>query len=100
MGVASLPNRIKGIVAEIDDTGCLVTDIPVDQIANIPHDDSVTIGFGGHTTVGIYPTDHEQPDATLVARLGKTGFLEIEIVGINLSEMLGIRTNDPVEITW
>jgi hypothetical protein len=95
-----LPNRIEGRVAEIGETGCLVTDIPVAQLADIPRDDSVTIRFGGHETVGIYPTDHGQPDATLVASLGKSGFLEIEIVGVSLSGMLGIGTNVPIEITW
>lgn len=95
-----MPNRIEGNVAEIGETGCLVTDISVDQVANIPHDDSVTIRFGGHETVGIYPVDHQQPEATLVASLGKSGFLEIEIVGVSLSEMLGIGPQVAVEITW
>ena len=95
-----MPNQIKGRVAEIGETGCLVTDISVDQISDLPNDDSVTVRFGGHETVGIHPTEHEQPDATLVASLGKTGFLEIEIVGINLSEMLGIKPDVPVEVSW
>lgn len=95
-----MPNQIDGRVAEIGETGCLVTDISVDEIANIPHDDSVTIRFGGHETVGIYPDNHGQPDSTMVVSFGKTGFLEIEIVGVNLSEMLGIKTDVPVEITW
>ena len=95
-----MPNRIEGRVAEIGETGNLVTDISVDQVASIPHDDSVTIRFGGHETIGIYPTEHGQPDATMVASVGKTGFLEIEIVGVNLSEMLGIKADVPVEISW
>jgi S-adenosylmethionine hydrolase len=100
MGVASLPNRIEGRVAQIGKTGSLVTDISVDQIADIPHDDSVSVRFGGHETIGIYPASHGQPDATMVASVGRSGFLEIEIVGINLSEMLGIKTDVPVEVTW
>ena len=100
MGVPSLPNRLEGRVAEIGETGNLVTDISVDQIADIPHDDSVTIRFGGHETVGIFPANHGQPDATMVASMGQTGYLEIEIVGISLSEMLGIKTGVPVEVSW
>jgi S-adenosylmethionine hydrolase len=95
-----LANRLEGRVAEIGETGSLVTDISVAQIANIPHDDSVTIRFGGHETLGIFPVNHGQPDATMVASFGQTGFLEIEIVGINLSEMLGIGIDVPIEITW
>ena len=95
-----MSNQIEGHVASIGDNGDLITDIRVDQLADVPRDDSVRITFGGHETLGIYPDDHDQPPATMVANLGKRGFLEIEIVGISLSEMLGIKTNTPVVINW
>ncbi|MFK7765769.1 MAG: SAM hydroxide adenosyltransferase [Mariniblastus sp.] len=95
-----MANRIEGRVDKIGETGCLVTDISVDQVADIPHDDTVTIKFGGHETIGIYPADHDQPAATLVASLGKSGFVEIEIVGISLSEMLGIKPKEAVAVCW
>lgn len=95
-----MSKKIEGVVASISQTGSLVCDIENGQLADIPHDDSVTIKFGPHTTVGIYPTDHDQPDATLVASLGVSGFLEIEIVGISVSEMLGIKAGTVVTVAW
>ena len=95
-----MSNQIEGKVASIGDNGDLITDISVDQFAQVPTDDSVRIKFGGHETMGIFPADHEQPSATMVASLGKSGFLQIEIVGISLSEMLGIKTDTPVVIDW
>ncbi len=95
-----MSNQIEGHVASIGANGGLITNISADQIAHIPRDDSVRIKFGGHETLGIFPANHNQPEATMVASLGAGGFLEIEIVGISLSEMLGIRTNTPVVIDW
>ena len=95
-----LANRIEGKVAKIGETGNLITDIPVAQISDIPHDESVTIAFGDHSTVSIFPAEHDQPDATMVASFGKSGFLEIEIVGISLADMLGIQVNEAVRVAW
>lgn len=99
-GVEKLSNQIEGHVASISETGDLITNISADQIAHVPCDDTVRIAFGGHETLGIFPADHDQPAATMVASVGSGGFLEIEIVGISLSEMLGIKANTPVVITW
>ena len=95
-----MANRIEGKVGGIGEAGNLVTDISVDQVSNIPHDESVTIKFGDHETIGLYPVDHGQPDTTMVASLGKSGFVEIEIVGIPLAEMLGIKVDDVVVVKW
>ncbi len=95
-----MSNRIEGRVEKIGETGNLVTNISVDQVADIPHDDTVTIKFGGHETIGLFPAKHDQPAATMVASLGESGFVEIEIVGISLSEMLGIKPEAPVEVCW
>ena len=77
--------------------GDLVTDISIEQIINVPRDESVRIIFGGHETIGLYPDPHDQPAATMVAKLSNSGFLE---VGISLSEMLGINVGEPVKIEW
>lgn len=95
-----MSNQIEGLVASIGDNGDLITNISVEQVVNVPKDDSVRIKFDGHETMGIYPTDHEQPEATMVASLGSSGFLKIEIVGTNLSAMLGIKSGTPVVIDW
>ena len=80
--------------------GDLVTDISIEQINNVPRDESVRIIFGGHETIGLYPDPHDQPAATMVAKLSNSGFLEVGIVGISLSEMLGINVGEPVKIEW
>lgn len=95
-----MANRIDGKVVEIGEQGNLITDIPIEQIRDIPHDDSVNIRFGDHVTMGLFPPDHDQPDSTMVASLGPSGFLEIEIVGVPLAEMLGIKVDQPVEVSW
>ena len=95
-----MPNLIKGKIAQIGESGNLVTDISLDQVSGIPHDESVTVKFGDHETIGLFPATHDQPPATMVASLGKSGFVEIEIVGISLAEMLGIKVEVPVAIRW
>jgi len=95
-----LSNLIAGRVASVNVQGDLVTDISIEQISHVPRDESVRISFGGHETVGLYPDSHDQPAATLVAKLSNSGFLEIGIVGISLSAMLGINTGEPVQLEW
>jgi len=95
-----LANRIEGQVSSITAAGSLVTDISVDRLKDVPPDENTAVKVGDHETFGLYPTDHGQPDATMVASLGASGFLEIEIVGIPLAEMLGIRVGEKVQIVW
>ena len=95
-----MSNKIDGKVASIGESGSLITDINNEQLSDTPQDESVTIKFGDHETIGIFAADHGQPDATMVATLGTSGFLEIEIVGISLSEMLGIKVETAVAVTW
>ena len=95
-----MSNRIDGRVATIGESGNLVTDIPVSKISDLPSDETAKIKFSGHETLGVYPAQHDQPPGTLVASCGESGFLEIEIVGISLGEMLGIKPETPVIVTW
>ena len=99
-GAVLLANQIEGQVVKIGEDGNLLTDIAVDQVSEIVGDDTVVIKFGGHETIGLFPADHDQPDATMVASVGHSGFVEIEIVGISLAEMLGIKVDEPVAIIW
>lgn len=96
----ALSNRIDGFVASCDDAGNLVTDISNDLVAGLVGDENIAIKFGPHETFGIFATDHGQPDATLVASLGVNGTVQIEIVGVSLSEMLGIKAGIAVSIAW
>ena len=98
-GAPTLANTIEGSVEKIGENGNLITDIAVDRIADLPADDSVKIKFGGHETSGVHPTNHDQPIGTLVALCGSSGFLEVEIVGISVAEMLGIKAGETVVVT-
>jgi len=94
----TLSKKIEGSVEKIGESGNLITDISIDQVADLAADDSVTVKFGGHETHGVHPTEHEQPMGTLVACCGKSGFLEIEIVGISIAEMLGIKVGEAIVV--
>lgn len=95
-----MANRIQGQVSRISETGNLITDISVDQLNEAPRDESLTVKFGDHETFGLFPSEHGQPDATMVATMGISGCVEIEIVGIPLAEMLGIRVGEKVIVKW
>lgn len=95
-----MAHQIEGQVVKIGEEGNLLTDIAIDQVSEIVGHDTVVIKFGGHETIGLFPTDHGQPNATMVASVGQSGFVEIEIVGISLAEMLGIKVEEPVAIIW
>lgn len=95
-----LANQIKGTVKSITDCGDLITDISNDQIVEIPNDDSVSVKFGPHQTIGIHDPNHNEPDATLLAMRGSSGFLELTIVGVSLSEMLAIQPGEEIEVCW
>lgn len=96
----ALSNQIDGKVASCDNAGNLITDIPNDAVAGLVGDEGVSIKFGPHETLGIHPADHGQPNATLVASLGAEGFVMVEIVGVSLSEMLGIKPGADVKVAW
>ena len=91
---------MEGKVAQIGKTGQLISDISKDQLADVPRDENTIIKFGDHETRGLFGNDHGQPDSTMVAFVGTSEHLEIEIVGISLSEMLGVSTGETVTITW
>ena len=93
-------NQVDGIVESIGSEGQLITSIENGRLVDAGQDESVSVMFGAHTTVGVYPEDHGQPESTHVASMGRSGFLEIEIVGISISEMLGIKAGGPVSVTW
>jgi len=92
--------KIEGKVVEVSDSGNLVTDIAVEQFADADRGDSFKVKFDGHETVGLYETEHGQPAATMVASVNKAGFIEIEIVGVSLSDMLGIGIGVAVGVAF
>ena len=96
----NVASTIEGTVASVNSAGDLVTDIDLARLADVPRDQSVSVSFGPHETVGIHEKDHGEPDSTLIAVLGDSGFLEIGIVGLNISEMLGVGVGAQITIKW
>jgi S-adenosylmethionine hydrolase len=95
-----VPGKLEGKVVSITDEGNLVTDISSEQLAGVPRDDQVVIRCDEHETVGIHSADHGEPDFTFLAILGPSGHLELSIVGVSASGMLGIREGESVLIKW
>ncbi len=87
-------------MTEVGSKGNLISDIANDQLADVPKDENTVVKFSEHATVGIFSADHGQPDATMVAYIGESGFLEVEIVGISLSDMLGIKAGEKISVSW
>ena len=95
-----MANSITGEVTDFGESGNLITNIQCEQLADVPRDVTTSIRFDGHETNCLYEADHDEPESTMVAYLGKSGFLEIEIVGMNLAEMLGITKGSSVSVNW
>ncbi len=95
-----MPGKIEGTVISISESGNLVTDITAEQLRDAPRDESVTIRCDEHETQGIFTPDHQEPESTFLALLGPEGRLELEIVGVSASIMLGIRVGEKVVVKW
>ena len=63
---------LQGQVVSVTESGDLVTDIPIADLAATPRDEQVNIRCDGHVTSGIFPADHGQPEMTFVAVEGKS----------------------------
>ncbi len=96
----TVAGTLNGKVVQIDDSGNLVTDIPVASLNGAPRDASLRVVVDEHETYGLYPADHSQPAMTLVATVDEQGPLKIVLVGDNASMMLGVRPGAPVEVHW
>ena len=92
--------QIEGTVVSINDNGNLVSDITVEQLANTPRDEKATTVCGGHETNCILESNHNEPESTLLAMIGDSGNLEIAIVGMNISEMLGLKVGEKIVVKW
>ncbi|MBC8350912.1 MAG: adenosylmethionine-8-amino-7-oxononanoate aminotransferase [Planctomycetes bacterium] len=95
-----MAGRIEGVVVSISEAGNLVTDIATARLADVPRDDHVTVRCDEHETIGIFDIGHEQPPFTLIAIIGASGFLELEIVTDSAKIMLGVSTGEKVEVCW
>jgi len=95
-----VPVRIVGSVNSISESGNLVSDITAEQLESAPRDDSVSVRCEDHETMGIFENGHEQPAMTLIALIGASNCLELEIVGDSAKIMLGVAAGAKVEVCW
>ncbi len=95
-----MPVRIAGSVSSISESGNLVTDITAAKLDGAPRDDRVTVRCDDHETHGIFDVGHEQPAMTLIALIGASDCLEMEIVGDSARIMLGVSVGQKVEVSW
>ena len=92
--------KLTGTVVAVTRAGDVVTDIAVAALESVPRDDRLRVSCEGHVTLGIYPTDHGQPEMTFVASEGASGFLELSLVGDDASRFLGIKPGAVVQLSW
>lgn len=95
-----MAEKIEGRIASVSAHGNLISDISADQLAEVPHDQSVTVRCDEHETHGIFSSDHGEPQMTLLALVGNSGNLELEIAGDSAQIMLGISLGEKIVVTW
>jgi S-adenosylmethionine hydrolase len=95
-----LASKIQGKVVAVSDGGDAITDIANDQLAGVPTDDQVSIHCEGHVTSRIFPAEHGQPEMTFLAVRGRSGYLELTLVGDSVQAFLGIGPGSDVTLKW
>ena len=53
-----------------------------------------------HETTGIFKTYADQPEMTLIALVGSSGYLELAIVNDSAKIMLGVGVGERVTVKW
>ena len=92
--------KLGGKVVSISESGDLVTDVLVSDLASAPRDENLKIECEGHTTQGLFPAEHGQPEMTFIAFENESGHVQISIVGGDTSGFLGIKAGAKVAINW
>ncbi len=95
-----MAEKLRGEVVSIRENGDLVTSITAAELHAAPRDERVTISCDGHTTAGIFPHDHNQPEMTLIAMLGADDRLEICLVGESATAFLSVPIGATVTVDW
>ena len=72
---------LQGEVVSVAESGDLLTNVTGEQLAEAPRDETVSIRCDGHTTMGIYPADHDQPEFTFLAVLDAEDRWCLSLVG-------------------
>jgi S-adenosylmethionine hydrolase len=95
-----LSGQIEGEIVSYSESGNLVSDIAHERLREVVRAAGVSIACDEHETIGIYPADHHEEPLTLMAILGKSGCLELTIVGESAKAMLGVRVGEKVVVKW
>lgn len=95
-----MAQTVSGKVAQIDESGNLITDITIDRLAGAPTDETLRVIVDEHETFGLYPPEHAQPSMTLIAVASQGAPLKIILVDDSASAMLGVRAGAPVKVEW
>jgi hypothetical protein len=91
--------KIKGSVVEISATGDLVTDLTESALASVGRSQETKIIVDEEfETFGIYGSNHEQPDMTLIAILEPGQPLRLHLVSDSAHSMLGVQKGATVEV--
>ncbi|MCA9198498.1 MAG: hypothetical protein KDA87_13215 [Planctomycetales bacterium] len=94
-----MAGTITGKIVSISPEGNAVSDIANDRLRVVPTE-SANVTCDGHVTSKIFPADHDQPEMTFMALMGHSGFLELTLVGDNISKFLGIQPGVDVTVSW
>ena len=95
-----MSGKRSGTVVEIAESGDAITDIQNAALDEAPRDKSIQIECGGHKTVGLFPADHDQAEMTYIAVLGRSGALELSLVGDSAAMFLALKIGLPVHVSW
>lgn len=92
--------HLEGRVVEVDHYGNLITNVPIETLADAPHGDRLRITLGDHETYGLWQTYGDQPPNTLLALVGSTGHIELAITNGNAAKMLFAGVGSAVHFDW
>ncbi len=98
--VRVLAKQIRGEVVSVDAFGNLRTNITEEMLQGVPRDESLIVQCDEHETMGLFSTYADQPEMTLIALIGSSGFLELAIVNDSAATMLGVREGAGVTVRW
>jgi S-adenosyl-L-methionine hydrolase (adenosine-forming) len=91
----------RGEIIHIDHFGNIASNIRIEHLAEaLKHKDNVTVNLAGEVIRGMVNTFGERQPGELVALLGSTGNLIVSVVNGSASERLGVKTGDPIDVSW
>lgn len=91
----------RGEIIHIDHFGNVASNIRIEHLAEaLKHKENATVTLAGEVVRGMVNTFGERQPGDLVALLGSTGNLIVSVVNGSAAARLGVKTGDPVEVSW